>query len=151
MSDQPSITCPKCERVSYHPGDINAQYCGDCGYHDAPPGAPPGIPGVSPKFRQPTPAMQLAAEFCSIEGSFYCWKEGIVPQDEWNVRVERHLANMRELLPHLEAGTWQNPEGCASFTGTDRPDDTYCPKCDVYGHAEGSGACAVYHANDGRI
>lgn len=31
-------------------------------------------------------------------------------------------------------------------TGTSRPDDTYCPKCDVFGHALGSVACEVYQA-----
>jgi hypothetical protein len=144
VTDQPSITCPKCERVSYNPGDIKNQYCGACGYHDAPPGAPPGIPGVSPKFRQPTPAMQVVAELAGLDGNFHNWREGILPQFEWNERVERYLANMRELLPHLEAGTWLNPEGTAAFTGTSRPDDSYCSKCDVFGHEQGSGACHVY-------
>lgn len=31
---QPSITCPKCERTSYHPQDIEHRYCSVCGYHD---------------------------------------------------------------------------------------------------------------------
>jgi hypothetical protein len=26
----PSITCPRCGRTSYHPGDIEAGYCGSC-------------------------------------------------------------------------------------------------------------------------
>ena len=29
-----SITCPKCERTSYHPKDIAERYCRACGYHD---------------------------------------------------------------------------------------------------------------------
>jgi hypothetical protein len=29
---QPSITCPRCGRTSYHPDDIAAGYCGAC--HD---------------------------------------------------------------------------------------------------------------------
>lgn len=29
-------------------------------------------------------------------------------------------------------------------TGTARPEDTYCVKCDVFGHAEGSPACEFY-------
>lgn len=27
---QPSITCPDCGRVSYHPQDIRHMYCGNC-------------------------------------------------------------------------------------------------------------------------
>lgn len=30
MTDQPSITCPRCGRTSYHPGDIENSYCGYC-------------------------------------------------------------------------------------------------------------------------
>lgn len=144
MTHTSGITCPKCERVSVNPGDIKHRYCGVCGFHDAPVGAPEGIPGVSPKFRQPTPAMQVVAEYAGLEGNFHNWKEGILSLSEWKDRVERHLANMRELLPHLRAGTWLNPEGTAAFTGTSRPDDTYCPKCDVFGHEQDSGACRVY-------
>lgn len=32
---QPSITCPKCKMVSYHPQDISHKYCGNChAFHD---------------------------------------------------------------------------------------------------------------------
>lgn len=27
---QPSITCPKCQKTSYHPKDISEKYCGNC-------------------------------------------------------------------------------------------------------------------------
>ncbi len=30
----PSITCPRCQRVSYHPEDIAQRFCGACGFHD---------------------------------------------------------------------------------------------------------------------
>lgn len=30
MTAQPSITCPKCGKRSYHPDDIRNQYCGNC-------------------------------------------------------------------------------------------------------------------------
>lgn len=31
----PSITCPRCARVSYHPNDIRERYCGACHlFHD---------------------------------------------------------------------------------------------------------------------
>ena len=71
MSSQPSITCPFCKRVSYHPEDVRHRYCGACHrFHD----------------------------------------------DE---------------LPNR---------------GTSRPDDTYCSKCDVFGHATGSPACEFYYA-----
>lgn len=30
MTVQPSITCPRCGSVSYHPGDIENRYCGRC-------------------------------------------------------------------------------------------------------------------------
>lgn len=37
----PSITCPRCSGVSYHPKDIAERYCGACHqFHDAPAGAP---------------------------------------------------------------------------------------------------------------
>lgn len=32
MTDQPSITCPKCQRTSCNPNDIREGYCGNC--HD---------------------------------------------------------------------------------------------------------------------
>lgn len=34
MSDYPSIKCPHCGRVSYHPKDIEHRYCAVCGFHD---------------------------------------------------------------------------------------------------------------------
>lgn len=31
----PTITCPQCGRVSYHPADIQQRYCGGCHqFHD---------------------------------------------------------------------------------------------------------------------
>ncbi len=31
----PSIKCPACKRVSYHSGDIEQKYCGNCNeYHE---------------------------------------------------------------------------------------------------------------------
>jgi ribosomal protein L37E len=30
MAEQPSITCPRCGRTSYHPEDIRWGYCGSC-------------------------------------------------------------------------------------------------------------------------
>lgn len=30
----PSITCPRCGKTSYNPGDIENSYCRDCGFHD---------------------------------------------------------------------------------------------------------------------
>lgn len=30
MSEQPSITCPRCSRTSYNPNDIAQGYCGYC-------------------------------------------------------------------------------------------------------------------------
>lgn len=39
---------------------------------------------------------------------------------------------------------WDNP-GTREL-GTDRPDDTYCPRCDVFGHAEDSPWCKRVHA-----
>jgi hypothetical protein len=35
MTPPPSITCPRCGRVSYHPTDIRQRYCGHCHeFHD---------------------------------------------------------------------------------------------------------------------
>lgn len=36
---------------------------------------------------------------------------------------------------------WLAEQGGMRETGTDRPDDTYCVACDVFGHEEGSMAC----------
>lgn len=33
MTGQPSITCPRCGRTSYHPGDIKEGYCGGPSCH----------------------------------------------------------------------------------------------------------------------
>lgn len=30
IEEEPSITCPKCGRTSYHPKDIEERYCGFC-------------------------------------------------------------------------------------------------------------------------
>jgi hypothetical protein len=30
VNERPSFTCPDCGRTSYHPGDVAAQYCGNC-------------------------------------------------------------------------------------------------------------------------
>lgn len=30
MTTQPSITCPRCQRTSHHPKDIEEGYCGNC-------------------------------------------------------------------------------------------------------------------------
>lgn len=30
----PSIACPRCGRVSYHPKDIEHRFCSTCGFHD---------------------------------------------------------------------------------------------------------------------
>lgn len=33
----PSITCPRCQRVSYNPNDIRERFCGVCGFHEERP------------------------------------------------------------------------------------------------------------------
>lgn len=30
MSDRPSITCPVCNKISYHPKDIEHGWCSNC-------------------------------------------------------------------------------------------------------------------------
>lgn len=37
MTDQPSITCPRCGMTSYHPTDIRYGWCGNCHDHTSPP------------------------------------------------------------------------------------------------------------------
>lgn len=32
LAEEPSFTCPRCQRTSYHPEDIRQGYCGNC--HD---------------------------------------------------------------------------------------------------------------------
>jgi ribosomal protein L37E len=34
---QPSITCPRCGRTSYHPDDIREGYCSNCHDWTSPP------------------------------------------------------------------------------------------------------------------
>lgn len=41
MTDQPSITCPICNKTSYHPEDIRQGYCGNC--HDWTGNTPDGV------------------------------------------------------------------------------------------------------------
>jgi len=106
MSDQPSITCPKCEQVSYLRGDIENKYCGKCGYHDALHNTQPGIPGVSAKFRQPTPLMQLQATLSGVKGLIGNYDYGIGDKDSLFLLMRRALDDVDELIPHLERGYW---------------------------------------------
>lgn len=39
--EQPSIKCPRCGMVSYHPEDIKQGYCGYCHDWTSPPTSPP--------------------------------------------------------------------------------------------------------------
>lgn len=110
MKLPPNITCPKCELVSYLPSDVQNRYCGKCGYHDALHNTTPGIPGVSAKFRQPTPIMQLQAEIAAMEGNYYCWSEGIMPESRFRLLADRFFDNVRELQPHLKQGRWIAPD-----------------------------------------
>jgi len=97
-----SITCPKCDKTSFNHNDLRANYCGDCGYHDAPEDAPLGVPGVSAKFRQPTPVMQLRAEYAAIEGNFSIWQDGIITAGQLSERFDRHLGNVKDVCEHME-------------------------------------------------
>jgi ribosomal protein L37E len=61
-----SITCPRCGRTSYHPGDIAAGYCGACHDWTSAPlsrGLWQPMPERWPELHPPelTPAEQLAA------------------------------------------------------------------------------------------
>lgn len=107
MSSQSNIQCPKCKRVSYSRGDIENKYCAKCGYHDADSSTPPGVPGKSAKWRQPTPSMQVEALLSCLEGTFYCWKEGIGSPGKLQEVLERHIDDMKELVPHLRAAQWK--------------------------------------------
>lgn len=97
-----SITCPKCEKRSFNKNDIDSKYCGACGYHDAPEHAPPGIPGVSPKFRQPTPAMQLRADLGALEGTISNWQDGISGEGDVIYRFLKYKQRVGEILDHME-------------------------------------------------
>lgn len=104
-----SVTCPKCARVSTYASDILMRYCATCGYHDAALDTPHGIPGVSPKFRQPTPAMEFQALFTSFNGYFLNWVEGIIESSVLRVAYTRYRDDVAELFPHLENGDWIQP------------------------------------------
>lgn len=99
----PSITCPKCHRSSFNEGDISSKYCGGCGYHDAPVDAPLGVPGVSAKWRQPTPVMQLRAELGGLEGSVSNWQDGITEEGDMIYRLLRYQQGVKEILDHMES------------------------------------------------
>jgi len=106
MSDQPNITCPKCNRISYHRGDIKHSYCNACGYHDSLENTVPGVPGISARWRQPTPAMQLQAVMGAFEGHFSNWVAGITPALDLRVEFRRTMEQVQDLSRHLEAGGW---------------------------------------------
>ena len=101
MSRQNSIVCPKCDRESFDENDIKWKFCSQCGYHDAVDG-PPGIPGVSPKFRQPTPAMQIKAEISSLEGSFHNWQSQVTSTDAFVQRLQRTMNDLMEIAKLME-------------------------------------------------
>ena len=109
MSKRSSITCPKCERVSHHPGDIQHHYCSKCGYHDSLHVTKLGVPGVSAKFRQPTPSMALQALLSSFGGTFDNWVEGITSDVDLRVAFERFRDDVIELNEHLASGEWVQP------------------------------------------
>lgn len=103
----PSITCPHCGLKSYLKADIQARYCGRCGYHDADRSVPPGIPGKSPKWRQPEPLMQLQSVLSSFEAQAFLWKEDMLTDGAFQQMLDRHFADIRELVPHVKNGTWK--------------------------------------------
>jgi ribosomal protein S27AE len=106
----PSITCPKCKRKSTLADDIKHRFCGKCGYHDALGNTAPGVPGVSAKFRQPTPLMQLQAEIAALEGHFYVWTDGHISDAErFKLYAKRFFENVQELQPYLRHGAWAAP------------------------------------------
>lgn len=96
------IVCPKCKRRSYHKMDISCEYCPSCGYHDSPVDAPLGVPGVSAKWRQPTPTMQLRAEWASMQGHFENWREKIISDADFEESLDRHIASIKEIHDHVE-------------------------------------------------
>jgi hypothetical protein len=106
----PSITCPHCQETYYSRANIESRYCDKCGYIDADQDAPPGIPGVSPKWRQPTPGMQVQAVLAALEGHLYLFEAGIAPAAKFGPSVARALADLKELVPHLEGATWEEKE-----------------------------------------
>jgi len=42
------------------------------------------------------------------------------------------------------------PRMTAAQLGTAWPDDSYCPRCDVYGHVEGSAYCNLLDEEEAR-
>jgi hypothetical protein len=102
MSDDGPITCPNCGLISFNEDDIKNKYCRDCGYHSALPGAPPGVPGASAKWRQPSPIMELRAICMSLEGHYSNWKDGITDSIKFEMRFEQHIKDIREIYGHIE-------------------------------------------------
>lgn len=52
-AEQPSITCPRCRRTSWHPEDVRQGYCGACHAFTSPSGgvAPGYVPGGRDSIR----------------------------------------------------------------------------------------------------
>jgi hypothetical protein len=100
-----SAACPNCNETSCNQ-DVDYSYCGDCGYHYA----SLGIPDISTKFRQPSPVMQLRAEYSSIDGNFLNWAEGIISLPQLKERLGRRKERINEILEHIEktgkANSW---------------------------------------------
>ena len=100
MSD--FIVCPKCDRRAFSKSDIKWKFCPKCGYHDVPDGTPEGIPGVSAKFRQPTPSMQLVADYAGLEGIFHNWQEEITGLSEFAQRFLDFGERLKEIGKRMD-------------------------------------------------
>ena len=100
MSD--FIVCPKCDRRAFSKSDIKWKFCPKCGYHDVPDGTPEGIPGVSAKFRQPTPSMQLVADYAGLEGIFHNWQEEITGLSEFAQRFLDFGERLKEICKRMD-------------------------------------------------
>jgi len=96
------IICPKCDRKSFDEGDIKWKFCSTCGYHDTLSAAIPGIPGISPKWRQSTPGRQLKTTLMSLEGHFTNWKEGIIRASTFQMRLKQHIKDIKDISAHME-------------------------------------------------
>jgi len=60
-----------------------------------------------PRWRQPTPIMQLRAVLASLDGNKQVHIEGIIIDVQYMRRVDEHIEQLMNLLPFVEKGNWQ--------------------------------------------
>lgn len=61
MKPQPSITCPRCGRTSFHPEDVKQKYCGYCHWWTSDPLLGEVVPDSQSGLPQADPDVQSSS------------------------------------------------------------------------------------------